>query len=284
VAVKLELWHGTNLSLMLSVLTVVLGAAIYAWHGRILRGLARLEARFPFAVEWLYERALDGLNRLASAQTAVLQSGSLARYFTVVFGTFVLAVGGTFLLKGGLAWPSSWVRPPPHDWAVLGLIVAGTLLALLTGSRLAAICALGVVSAGVGLLFLLYGAPDVAMTQLLVDTLFVVLATFVLLRLPTFSSVRVAGTPKLLHAGLALAGGATITALLLGVIAGPFDRRVTGFFEASSYTEAHGRNIVNVILVDFRVLDTFGETMVVVVAAFGAFALLQLRHGPGRQS
>jgi multicomponent Na+:H+ antiporter subunit A len=280
VTVELELWHGVNLPLVLSLLTVALGVAVYAWHGSICAGLARLEARLPITADRLYERALAGLNRLAEVQTAVLQSGSLVRYLTIVLGTFVLGVGGTLLLEGGLAAPSAWASPPPHDWAVLGLIAAGTVVTLATGSRLAAICALGVVSAGVGLLFLLYGAPDVAMTQLLVDTLFIVLATFVLVRLPTFKPVHVARSRQLLHAGLALAAGATTTALLLGVIAGPFDRRITDFFEAHSYPEAHGRNIVNVILVDFRVLDTFGETTVVVIAALAAYALLKLRRAP----
>ena len=284
VIVELELWHGINLSLMLSVLTLVLGVAIYAWHARILRTLARLQARLPLGAEGFYERGLDGLNRFANAQTAVLQNGSLRCYLAVVIATFVLGVAGTLLLKGGLVAPPLRTPPPPQDWAVLGLIAAGTLVTLLTGSRLTAVCALGVVSAGVGLLFLLYGAPDVAMAQLLTDTLFIVLATFVLLRLPGFDRLHFRRRQKLLHASLALSAGATTTALLLGVIAGPFDRRVTDFFEAHSHAGAHGRNIVNIILVDFRVLDTLGEATVVVIAALAAYALLKQRLAPEDRS
>ena len=120
----------------------------------------------------------------------------------------------------------------------------------------------------------MFGAPDVAITQLLVETLVVVLVAVILLRLPGL--YRHASRPGHgLDAVLALAVGAVITLTLLAIVDTPLNRSLTEYFEANSVPAAFGRNIVNVILVDFRALDTFGEIAVVAVAALAAYALIR---------
>jgi multicomponent Na+:H+ antiporter subunit A len=147
-----------------------------------------------------------------------------------------------------------------------------------TQSRLLAICSLGVVGAGIAMLFLMYGAPDVALTQLLVETLTVIIVSLVLLRLPRLSARKYARSAgKIWNGILAIAMGALITALILAVNQTDLDRSLTDFFEANSYIAAHGRNIVNVILVDFRSLDTLGEITVVVLAGLACYGLIQKR-------
>jgi multicomponent Na+:H+ antiporter subunit A len=150
------------------------------------------------------------------------------------------------------------------------------LLTLVTYDRIAAIAGLGSVGIGVALVFILYGAPDVAITQLLVETLVVVLFAVAVLRLPRLDKGGREGF-RPVDAALAVAVGAAVTAVLLAVTTGPIDRRLTTYFETTAWPEAFGRNIVNVILVDFRALDTFGEIAVVVIAALGAFAILKGR-------
>ncbi|MEL6677623.1 MAG: hydrogen gas-evolving membrane-bound hydrogenase subunit E, partial [Pseudomonadota bacterium] len=138
--------------------------------------------------------------------------------------------------------------------------------------------ALGVVGIGVALIFIVFGAPDVAITQLLVETLVVVLVAVGMLRLPLLDiKGEAAWRPS--DAVLSLAVGVVVTLTLLAVLDTPLDRRLTEYFETASWPEAFGRNIVNVILVDFRALDTFGEIAVVVVAALSAYALLRTRPG-----
>ncbi|MEO0692324.1 MAG: hydrogen gas-evolving membrane-bound hydrogenase subunit E, partial [Pseudomonadota bacterium] len=140
----------------------------------------------------------------------------------------------------------------------------------------------GGVGIGVALIFIIFGAPDVAITQLLVETLVVVLFGVAALKLPRLDpSGRKTHRP--LDAMLAIGVGVVITAVMLMVTAGPIDRRLTDYFEATSWPEAFGRNIVNVILVDFRALDTFGEIAVVVIAALGAYALLKGRSPEEKQ-
>ncbi len=280
--VKLALWHGINLPLMLSLLTFALGVGIYAVHQRLRAALAAAEARLPLTADRAWDRLLDGLKTLAAVQTRVLQNGRLTNYLLVVFVTLALALAGSFLVfRDALQLPAAAPGLLPREWGLLGLIAAGALLAAGTRSRLAAISALGVVGVGIALLFVSFGAPDLAITQLLVETLVVILLAVLMVRLPGFGAVASGGVwTRRRDAVVALALGAVVTAVLLAVVAAPFDRDVTAFFEAASLPEAFGRNIVNVILVDFRALDTFGEVAVVMVAALSAFALL--RGGAGR--
>jgi len=216
---------------------------------------------------------------LAKFQTAVLQNGSLHRYLSIIIAAVVVGVGLPLLSNDS---PPLWMQNSDSsltDWLIVGLIAAAVITVILARSRLLAICCLRVVGAGIALLFLMYGAPDVALTQLLVETLTVIIVSLVLLRLPDLSSRRPVSPPvKIWNAGLALAIGAIVTGLVLAVTRTELDRSLTNFFEANSYITAHGRNIVNVILVDFRSFDTLGEIAVVALAGLAGYALIQRRE------
>jgi multicomponent Na+:H+ antiporter subunit A len=135
----------------------------------------------------------------------------------------------------------------------------------------------------VALIFLVFGAPDIALTQLLVETLTLIFVSLILLRLPPMKNL-IRPTPLsrwlfIRNACLSLGTGLIITTLLMGIAGTPLDRNLTTFFETASYVEAHGRNIVNVILVDFRSLDTLGEICVVVLAAWAGVNLIRRSTG-----
>jgi multicomponent Na+:H+ antiporter subunit A len=279
---ELKLWHGVNVPLLLSIATFVLGLGLYLASDRLRAGLAAIEARNPVHFDRGWDRVLDGVKAFAGWQTRLVQSGELRVYLRLTFATFLAALGGTMLASGiglpAVALPQLLAK----EWAVIVLIVAGTALVVLTRSRVAAIAGLGVVGIGVALVFIIYGAPDVAITQLLVETLVVVLVAVVLLRMPRlYSEGRVIHRP--VDAVLALAIGGATTAVLLLVLEVPLDRRLTTWFEETSWPEAFGRNIVNVILVDFRALDTFGEIAVVLIAALSAFVLIKGIRREGRE-
>ena len=272
-AKELKLWAGVNMPLILSVVTVGLGLVIYLVHVRARDVLIRMTDAGPnFDRGW--DRFLDGLKALAAWQTRVLQSGRLRSYIFATFATVFVGLGGTILVRN--VWPGlpdlsgiTW-----KNVALMALIIVGALLAAGTRSRIAAMASLGVVGIGVAMIFIVFGAPDVAITQLLVETLVVVLVAYALLRLPVLDRPGESDwRPR--DALLALGVGAVTTVTLLAVLDAPLDRRLTTFFETASWPEAFGRNIVNVILVDFRALDTFGEIAVVVIAALSAYALLR---------
>jgi multicomponent Na+:H+ antiporter subunit A len=274
----LKLWAGVNMPLILSGATFALGILLYAVHGRLRAWLNAAGARSPsFDNGW--DRLIDGIKGFAAWQTRRVQSGVMRHYIFVTFLTFVVGVAGTGLLKGAFGWHFAVTDLFVKNYVVVALIIAGCLLTLTTSSRVAAIAGLGAVGIGVALIFIIYGAPDVAITQLLVETLVVVLFAVAALKLPRLDAGG-RKTHRPLDAVLAIAVGGTVTAVLLAVTAGPIDRDITTYFESVAWTEAFGRNIVNVILVDFRALDTFGEIAVVAVAALSAFALLKGRK-PG---
>ncbi|MEL6599809.1 MAG: hydrogen gas-evolving membrane-bound hydrogenase subunit E, partial [Pseudomonadota bacterium] len=275
----LKLWAGVNIPLVLSLVTLTLGFALYAVHGAARRGLVTAFTSIP-SMDVGWDRFLDGLKALAAWQTRVIQTGVLRNYLSVTFTVVFVGIAGGLVMRGQVSTTADFSDLTLQQAALCLLIGAGSLLAMATRSRITAVAALGVVGIGVALIFIVFGAPDVAITQLLVETLVVVLVAVGMLRLPLLD---IAGEPlwRPRDAALAVAVGAVVTLTLLAVLDTPLDRRVTDFYEVASWPEAFGRNIVNVILVDFRALDTFGEIAVVVVAALAAYALLRTRPGEG---
>jgi len=279
-AKELKLWAGVNLPLALSIATFGLGFLLYAYHRRLRGLLARLDAAVPNLDDG-WDRFLDGLKALAAWQTRMLQTGQLRHYLIVTFVTVFVGMGAVILLRGVMDVRPDFSDVTWKDAFLCALILAGAALAALTGSRIAAVAALGVVGIGAAMVFIVFSAPDVAITQLLVETLVVVLVALAMLRLPGLDDEAKTGR-RPGDALLALGVGATVTVTLLAILSEPFDRRLTTFFETTSWPEAFGRNIVNVILVDFRALDTFGEIAVVAIAALSAYALLRTTKGKGR--
>lgn len=277
VTVDLYLFREVNSAFLLSLATFAVGAVLYLVHRPMRAWLGRVFEANPIKFDPGWDRVLDGLKALASWQTRYLQSGVLQSYMVMIFLTLALGIGATIWLQDALAFHLDVVAELDgllfKHWAVLIFITAGALLTAYTGSRMTAIAALGVVGIGVALIFIMFSAPDVAITQLLVETLVVVLVAVAMLKLPQLKLEQEARRPW--HAMLSLAVGALVTLVLVGVLQGDIDRRITDYFEIASWPDAYGRNIVNVILVDFRALDTFGEIAVVVVAALAAYALLK---------
>ncbi|MEM9247786.1 MAG: putative monovalent cation/H+ antiporter subunit A [Pseudomonadota bacterium] len=276
-AEALRLWAGVNLALILSLITFALGFALYIAHTRLREALILWGDAAPsFDAGW--DRFLDGLKALAAWQTRLLQSGRLVNYMAATFATLLVTLVLALALRGpalGIDFDTLG-QLMVKEWAIAALILAGVLVVTVTDSRITAIAGLGVVGAGVALLFITYGAPDVAITQLLVEVLVVVLVALALLRLP---HLKPEPEPRRkLDAVLALAIGGVVTLITLMVVSTPVDRRLSTWFEVTAWPEAYGRNIVNVILVDFRALDTFGEIAVVAIAALAALSLLRARR------
>ena len=277
VKVKLALWHGFTPMLALSGITILLGLAVF-WGWQPFRKLVRgLDLGERIGPAYWYDRSLARLDCFADELTRLVQNGSLPGYILAVLLTAIGLIGYTLLRQvefGGLfSWPE---RIHFYEFVFPLLIVVATVAAVRARSRLAAVAALGVVGFSVAMIYILFGAPDLAMTQFAIETLTVILFVFVLYRLPRFTIYTTKNT-RARDAVVALAAGAMMTLLVLVVTARPLVSRLTPYFAENSYLLAKGRNIVNVILVDFRGIDTLGEITVLAVAAIGVFALMKLR-------
>jgi multicomponent Na+:H+ antiporter subunit A len=277
---SLALWHGVSPVLLLSAVTVAAGAALYVGGARerFERAAVALAPLARLSPTRAYQSALALLAAVASGQTRLLQSGSLRAYLLIILLTLTAVVGASLGSARGwwAAWPMAPVTLP--EVVVCGIMIAAALAATRATSRLAAIAALGGVGYGISLLFVFFGAPDLALTQFAIETLTVILFVLVIYRLPRFAAFS---TPAVRRRDAAVAAGvgALMTALVLAATASPFPLRVAAYFAAQSLTAAHGHNVVNVILVDFRGLDTLGEITVLAVAAIGIWALAGLHLG-----
>ena len=280
VDLQLGLFHGINLPLLLSAVTVAVGLLVFTFRGFCSAVVRKVEAVLPFSGDQAYDGVMKMIYGFSHWQTDVLQNGSMSRYLAAIFATIALSVGYTLLYKGGVVGSIAWPQLYFYEWAIVGLILGGSAVTLRTQSRLMAICAMGIIGTCVGLIYLLYGAPDVALTQLTVEILVVVLITVVLLKLPKHITVVESGRiEKMTRGVIAISVGCLVTVLLLGVNSAPLDMSITDYYAAFSYSLAHGRNIVNVVLVDFRGFDTMGEITVLSVAGLTAYQMIKLRMG-----
>jgi len=278
--VQLKLYHGFNEPLLLSILTMALGLCLYLVRRSIRGWMADLMTRLPVTGDRLYEMGMAATARSAAGLTRLIQNGSLHRYLLTIIGVFTLATAGVWTLNA-TAFPALLHLPslPISQWLLVILMATALGVVVVARSRVLAVCALGVVGSGAALIFLVYGAPDLALTQLLVETLTLIIVAIVLLRLPPLDKTSAARPPGRWFDGLVAVSTGTLVALLtLAVTSGPLDRQLTAFFEENSLIAAHGRNIVNVILVDFRSLDTLGEIVVVATAGLAGFSLLARRR------
>ncbi|MBI4465742.1 MAG: putative monovalent cation/H+ antiporter subunit A [Acidobacteria bacterium] len=274
--VDLALFHGWNPILLLSMVTVVGGVGLYTVQGAIKRRTAPLADASGWGPARWYEGSLEGLNLVARLQTRLLQSGYLRYYLLTILATTIGLTGYTFWSRTGVPSPPSWESVPLSQAALVILIVLATFAAIRSRSRLGAVASLGVVGYSIALIFVLFGAPDLAMTQFLVETLTVILLVLILYHLPSFATLS-SRRERIRDMLVALTAGGMMTVLVWAAISVQPFPSISSYFAQHSAVLAHGRNIVNVILVDFRGLDTLGEITVLAVAGVGVYSLLKLR-------
>ena len=278
-SVSPALWHGLGPALILDVAAVLGGLVFLAAWKSLQHFLARADgvAAWGGGGRW-YDLSLRWLLGLARVLTRLLQCGYLRFYLLMIIITAVVLAGYPLLSEGEIRITGALDDVKAHEAALAAVLLLGTIATVRARSRLAAVATMGMVGYGAALVFVLFGGPDLAMTQVVVETLTVVLFVLALYHLPPFPS-RSPPQARVRDAAVALAGGALVTTLVLAAAWSEPARPLTDFFAGQSVIAGHGRNIVNVILVDFRAFDTLGEITVLAVAGAGVFALLKLRGG-----
>jgi multicomponent Na+:H+ antiporter subunit A len=279
VEVRVGLWHGVTPMLLLSTAVVGIGTLLFVYwvpiHDR-LRTISRLDR---FDVEHAYDALLRRIRATARGIAARLQQGDLRDHLGVIFvAAAAFVVWGLVATGRGPRVPADLgaMRVGPAALALVGL--AGGLVATRARSLLAAMIATGLTGLVAALTFLVNGAPDLALTQFAVESLVVVLLTAALLVLPLIAPTTRSRGARGRDAAVATALSVLLFVALLDMSAAPQNTAVSAFFGARSYLEAFGRNVVNVILVDFRGFDTLGETTVIALSAVIAWSLLGPRN------
>ena len=279
--VKLALWHGINPMLILSLVTVLGGLIVYRYRQVYQQVTSRLDTSERWGPARWYERGLDAVLLLGRMQTRVLQHGYLRVYLLTINLVVIVLVGIPLITRYDFSGRLPASELGLVEAVIAGLIAVAMIFVLFARSRLAAVVALGVVGYGIALIFVIYGAPDLAMTQFAIETLTVILMVLILYRLPPFATFSSRGQ-RTRDAVVSITIGALITTLVLVAATVVQPSLLTPYFAENSLPVAKGRNIVNVIIVDFRGLDTLGEITVLSIAALGVYALLRLRS-PAQQ-
>lgn len=276
---ELHYWHGWEwkpvLVWLLSIATLGAAYLLYSmrasWIPRVELFLKEKTEQSP---THLYQKFFDSIFPFAEKLTGQLQHGYLNRYMTVVVGVFVV---GVWLVLGHVGFPR--FEFDKIEWSVfsvglMALPVLGGVFVLRAPSQLAAVACLGITGVGVALLYSIFSAPDLSITQIMVEILTVLLLLFVFYHLPKHSKRSPRGN-RVFQFVISVMGAVGIVFLLMLSLEPYSTRDLTEYFNTSSVPLAYGRNIVNVILVDFRALDTLGEVIVVSVAGMGVYALLK---------
>lgn len=279
--VTMSLIPHIGVPLGLSLLTVALGVVVYTNLARARGLMDRALISAGPGPDRAFDAVISGLVKLSFYVTRIIQPGRLEFYVTVTFAIIALVLLVPLFAYGELpampSWPTDMLL---HEFTFIVIAIIGLIAVLTAASRLTAIVALGIQGFAVAVLFLLFGAPDLAFTQFMVETLSVVILTLVMTRLRLSPSDHRHRGQKLLDGTIALACGTGFALMLLKATERPFNTGLTEFFSAYSKIIAHGNNVVNVIIVDFRGTDTLGEIAVVMITALAVLALIRIRAKP----
>ncbi|MFC3853731.1 putative monovalent cation/H+ antiporter subunit A [Salinispirillum marinum] len=274
---RLALWHGINLPLGLSALSLAGGLALFSVWQRNRGGVMAFNDRLArVGPEAGYFKFMDGVTGFAAWQTRVLQNGVLGKYMIVLIMVLVVLTGYPLVTQVGLSFTLRTAEVQFFEWTLVAVLIIAAVFAVFTRSRLGSVATLGVMGFMVSLTFILFSAPDLGITQVLVETLTVILLVLVLFKLPGFK--RYSTRYEVWRDGsVAVAMGLLMMFLVMATIDVQLFETISGYYLDTSYPVAKGRNVVNVILVDYRALDTLGEIFVLAIAAMGVFSMLKLR-------
>ncbi|GAA2720693.1 Na+/H+ antiporter subunit A [Cellulomonas aerilata] len=274
----LTLWAGLTPTLGLTVAVLAGGLTLFLLRDRVERAQARV-SRAPDA-DAVYRRTMRRLDDVAADVTAVTQRGSLPFYLSAILVVLV-ALTGWALVTGTELPATVRLADSPVQVVVATLVVVAAVLAARSRRRLKSVVLLGASGYGVAILFLVHGAPDLALTQVLVETITLVVFVLVLRRLPPYFSDRPLARSRWLRLAIAFAVGGTVGIMALVAPGARMHPPQSVPFPEEAVAFGGGKNIVNVVLVDIRAWDTMGEIAVLLVAATGVASLIFLQRRSG---
>lgn len=277
VDIHIAAWHGLkSTELWMTVGIIVLGFLLY-WT---LPKWQPLYHKFPsrISLNRLYDNMMFlsevGTNRLSS----LYMTGFIRSYLVYMFTGITLLSISTLLIKDAFEISFAMLAPIRFYELIIALVlIAGTITILMAKSRLTSIIALGAVGYSVALFFVIFNAPDLALTQLVIETISVALFLLAFYHLPKLNRHENRMRFRLGNAIVAFGVGATITLIALSAHSQKLVPSISGFYEKTVYSEAGGGNIVNVILVDYRGFDTLFEIAVLAIASLGIISMIKLR-------
>ena len=267
----LALWHGLVPALFITAGVIAIGLLLYLQRAAVVR-IQSSVPKLPDAARGYYA-FLRSVDRVGLVTTGLLQRRGLPGYLTMILIVFVASASVTAIADGNLSG-SFVLWDYPMQTVIATLMILATIASAMVGQRFTAILLVGMVGYGMVALFGLHGAPDLALTQALVETVTLVVFVLVLRRLPHRIAARNKPNKRVPRALIGILVGLTMAVVAVASLGSRVDEPISGELPQMAYEEGHGRNVVNVLLVDIRAWDTMGEISVLVAVATGIASLL----------
>lgn len=274
--IHLHLFEGINTPFILSMIAITAGIVLFALRRPLINLLRRIPGLNTSSIyDAVIGRALPGG---ALFLTDIVQNGKLRNYISIIVASFVgLMLTLLIIIDNEILGASDLAGADIQTALICILLIVAALATVLAPTRLAAIAALGIEGALVSLLFAVFGAPDLAFTQLMIEVVSLILFVLAFHFLPDTFSTRASRIRQLRDLTLASLVGVIMAALVLMADGNRLFPSISPWYVENSIPRGQGANIVNVIVIDFRGMDTQGEILVLVIAAMGVVGLLRLR-------
>jgi multicomponent Na+:H+ antiporter subunit A len=276
----IALWHGFKLPLFLSIGAIVTGFILNPFWPRIRTSLENLPKTVTLEGSF---RALNQLtNQTSVGITMFYERRSVRDHMILNFGAFLVILGVVAAQNPMILALPNGPGILFHEVVLLLFAALAAIVVIFIPNRLGAVAVLGIVGVAMAITYVTFSAPDLALTQILIDVLTVVLFVLIFAKLPRFKDI-LTKNQKLTNATISIVFGSAMTLLMLAVLSAPQLPSINHYFAETSYTLGQGLNVVNVIIVDYRALDTMGEITVLCLAALGVHTLLRLKVKSGGQ-
>jgi len=275
--VDIHAWHGFNPELMMTIGIVVFGTLLYVFL-RYWRGIYNLVPEH-WSFDTLYNSFLDQLDERSYQITRSYMTGHLRGYLVYIFLFFIVFLGGVFAAIGVFNFDVSDDAPiSTFEWLIVLVMVAASIFIIFAKSRLTAILLNGVLGYSIAVLFVMFRAPDLALTQTVIETVTTVLFLVAYYFLPEWKKEDAPKRTKGINLLISIGVGTVFVLVALSVKNEKLFTTVSHFFE-NAYELAGGNNIVNAILGDFRAFDTMLEVVVLLIAGIGVYTFIKLKAG-----
>ncbi len=274
--IHVEAWHGINPELLMTIGIVIIGVLLFValpkWQG--------MYQRFPqaFTLNNAYDKMMQGLDTGLNRLSRLYMTGSMRHYLLYMFSGIAIIVIGSLFVKDAFSISFEETSPiKPYEIILILVLLIGTAITILAKSRLTAIIGLGAVGYTVALFFVIFNAPDLALTQLVIETISVALFLLAFYHLPKLGKREERMRFQLNRAVVSIAVGVMVTLVALSSHSQKLIPSISKYYEETVYSKAGGGNIVNVILVDYRGFDTLFEITVLGIAGMAILAMIKLR-------
>ena len=280
--VHISFWHGLTIELFMTIGVIILGLILYKTFPKWKKIYHAIPEKLSLnrLYDQIVERSQSGSNKL----TNMYMNGSIRSYLVYIFAFFIMILSTTLIWKNAFQLDTSDVSSIGiYEWVLAIFVVVGSMSILFVKSRMTSIILLGAVGYTVSLFYVLFRAPDLALTQLVIETISVALFLVCFYHLPKLRKFETRMTFKLTNAFISFGVGAVVTAIALSAHSNKLFTSISQYYVENTYEEAAGKNMVNVILVDFRGFDTLFEITVLAIASLGIYGMIKLRLNRGKE-